>query len=96
MSDSLNKLKEQVKALFDKSEDAEVIKQYAAVKDEIAAAETEEKALLDKNSDLLSKYKEAVLNAPLPPTKSTEEQGGAAATKSLEQIASEVLAKKGK
>lgn len=93
MSQKIEELKAQVKTLFEKSTDPEVIKQAAVVSSKIDEIDKEETGLIDKNGDLLNKYKEAVLNAPLPPSHTEEADGQGQQPKTLEQCLADIRAK---
>lgn len=75
----MNKLDELINKMVDSTTDEKALQSLAETKREIAAerqaAETEKKEMADKYSDLLNRYKKAVMEAPLPPIGTPEEQG---------------------
>lgn len=72
-------LTETIKKLIDGTQDPEVLKDLAevqrAVEEERLERDKEKKEMTDKYSSLLSDYKKAVMEAPLPPRGTPEEKG---------------------
>ena len=72
-------LTETIKKLIDGTQDPEVLKNLAevqrAVEEERLERDKEKKEMTDKYSSLLSDYKKAVMEAPLPPRGTPEEKG---------------------
>lgn len=60
--DKLTELKEQVKVLLEGTQDTDLIKSLASINDTIQGVEEEQSKLMDKNVELASKYKEAILH----------------------------------
>lgn len=74
MSSKLDELRQQVSDLFKNATEKEIIEKAAVVSNTIDAAQAEEKALIDKNADLMKSYKDLVLHtsfkdAPAPENK---------------------------
>lgn len=64
MAFDYNKLRNEVKELFDTSSDPEVLKKYAFVSAQIDEAEKESSQLATKNGEVMKLYKDAILNTP--------------------------------
>ena len=65
MAFDYNKLRNEVKELFDTSSDPEVLKKYASVSAQIDEAEKESSQLATKNGEVMKLYKDAILNTPI-------------------------------
>ncbi len=70
-------LEKQIEALFSTATEPEQLEGLGAVKAKISELKSEHDALTEKYGNLYGKYKEAVINAPLPPKGTPEETGGA-------------------
>ena len=64
MAFDYNKLRNDVKELFDTSSDPEVLKKYASVSAQIDEAEKESSQLATKNGEVMKLYKDAILSTP--------------------------------
>lgn len=62
MESKLDQLKRLVADMFKEAEDKHAIEQSIAVNNAIKDVETEQQALVDKNAELLSSYKDLVMH----------------------------------
>lgn len=74
MSSKLDELRQQVSDLFKNATEKEVIEKAAVVSKTLDDAATEEKALLDKNADLLKSYKDLVLHTSFKDAPASEDK----------------------
>ena len=93
MSSKLDELRQQVSELFKNATEKEVIEKAAVVSNTIDAAQAEEKALIDKNADLMKSYKDLVLHTSFKDAPQAADNPAAAAP-SFDDMLKDFVSKK--
>lgn len=87
-------IKDKVNALFKDTTDPETIKALGEVNSLIDTKDKEDGEFVQKYEKLVGDYRQAVMNAGLPPKNTPDESGrDSPRAKTLEQIAQEILKK---
>lgn len=91
-----SEIKDAVSKLFGSCDDPATIKKLGEIEALIDTKQKEDDVFLEKHKTLVKDYRDAVMNASLPPQHNQDETGADGnKSKSLEDVISEVLTSKG-